>query len=691
MVDVESGKHSVRIVRPGFDEFRAELAGVQAEERLAVTWNRSAHERPSPPELRRLRAEFQKKYQPFAEYQKWAAEKDLAKQSDLLRFLLAKLELEAGKLPSQSAEQWAACDEAMRLAVTGQEFVQAQKLLTGAVGKALFSDAERQAWENQIWEEALKSVRVDSLADYLKLRKSDGRVPTEQEQAVVVQRLAEAAATGADYAEIVARVQELQDQAVLPKNAAVQARVAVYIKAAEGKFANPWQALDLSERMLAAVPLVFESGSNEAPQQVDALVDAVSVIRRQAFKEAGEVDEVRLRMSRLTENIKLARDWASQFARVRTAKETIAGGQGIAAEHKLVAFWLLQLGQFPEALPHLRDAGDEALARIARPLPETAKELVLLADEVEQESKKSKYSRRQEDALRAYARYVRQTALDKKDSSLQPAERSELQKKLSAADTERSESYNRRFPKEKWRNLTDVASVDELRDRIDHTGNGPWTLLEDGSIATSGKGTPHLELPIVLEGSYGVRFVCRRISGDDVNVHLPLGETSVLLTLGGAKGCSGFQLVDGKGVADALNPARIPHTDFPFDNGVPVAVEIQVDIMKAATQNAKLRKQTEGQDWVTLKVVVSGKKAPVIRSVSLSRLSLRTTEGSRRVTHRVGTLDTRGSGLCQTAGHAPMKTAYSGFESMVCFVCVCGEETIAATILPRVLLTLVLT
>ena len=37
--------------------------------------------------------------------------------------------------------------------------------------------------------------------------------------------------------------------------------------------------------------------------------------------------------------------------------------------------------------------------------------------------------------------------------------------------------------------------------------------------------------PSVLEGNYGVRFVCRRISGNDVNVHLPLGETSVVLTL----------------------------------------------------------------------------------------------------------------------------------------------------------------
>ena len=83
---------------------------------------------------------------------------------------------------------------------------------------------------------------------------------------------------------------------------------------------------------------------------------------------------------------------------------------------------------------------------------------------MDQESKKSKYSRRQEEALRGYVRYLRQSAFDKKDTSLQPAERVELQNKLSASESARSESDNRRFPKEKWCSLTDLASVDELRD-----------------------------------------------------------------------------------------------------------------------------------------------------------------------------------------------------------------------------------
>ena len=102
-ITVAPGKHTVRIVRPGFDDFRTELADLRGEERLTVTWVASAHVRPATGAAATA-AEFRRrKYEPFEEYQKWAAEADVAKQSELLRFLLAKLESEAGTLPGQSA------------------------------------------------------------------------------------------------------------------------------------------------------------------------------------------------------------------------------------------------------------------------------------------------------------------------------------------------------------------------------------------------------------------------------------------------------------------------------------------------------------------------------------------------------------------------------------------------------------
>ena len=432
-VDVQPGPHTVRIVRPGFEDFRTEWSDVRVEERIAIKGVRSAPTRHSPSELQTLREEFKNKYEQSDDYQKWVSETDATKKGELLRFLLTKLESEAEQLPARSAQQWAACEQTLHWAMTGQEFVQAHKLLNGTLGMALFSDSERQTWEDQIWDAALKSTRADTLADYLKLCKSAGRVPTEQEQTAIVQRLVDAVGVGTDYADVVARVQELQDQAVLARDVAVQACVEVYVRAAEDKGLNFVQALDLCERMLAAVPLVFESGLSDAPKQVEALADAASLIRGKWFKNLGGDNEAKQRMSNVTEGIKQVRDWASQFARVQTARKAIADGQGTAAEHKLVAFWLLQLGQYLEALPHLRDTDDEALAHIAGPLPEAAKDLMLLADEVERDTQKRKYSHRQEDALHAYARYLRQTALDMNDSTLQSAERTELQSQLGVA------------------------------------------------------------------------------------------------------------------------------------------------------------------------------------------------------------------------------------------------------------------
>ena len=75
------------------------------------------------------------------------------------------------------------------------------------------------------------------------------------------QLLAAAVSGGTDFADVIARVEELEEEGVLAKDVATTAQVDVYMKAAEREFANPGQALDLCERMLKAVPLVFRIGS----------------------------------------------------------------------------------------------------------------------------------------------------------------------------------------------------------------------------------------------------------------------------------------------------------------------------------------------------------------------------------------------------------------------------------------------
>ena len=343
-----------------------------------------------------------------------------------------------------------------------------KNILKGNLGSALLSDAERQIWENQIWDEALTCTRADSLADYLKLRKSTGRAPRRQSSWRSSSGCRKRSLPGR-HTRTSWHAQELEDQAVLAKDTAVQTKVDVYMKAAAGEFANPGEALDLCEQMLKAVPLVFESGVTEAPQQVDALVDAVGVVRRnKVFKEMGADEDVRLRLWRLTEGIKIMPIGPPSSLACGPPRKAIRDSQGTVAEQKLVAFWLLQLRQFPAASPPF--AIPRMRAWPYRPaVARTGQEdLACWPTRWTRSRRRAEYSRRrQEEALRAYARHLRQTALDRNDSSLQPAERVEVQNKLSAAETDRSESYNRRFPREKWCKLTDVASADELRDPID--------------------------------------------------------------------------------------------------------------------------------------------------------------------------------------------------------------------------------
>ncbi|MHB8955911.1 MAG: hypothetical protein ACYC4U_23270 [Pirellulaceae bacterium] len=618
VLEVTPGEHSVRIVRPGFSDFQAEVTAGPTETRIIVTWDRPAASSHSAAELQTFRENFRKTCERLKEYQQWAAEQDKEKKRELWKYLVAKMEAEAAKLPHLSPQQWAAYDETFRQALAGGEFVQARNMLTGTAGATLFTQEERQQREELIWNAAMKSASVEALVDYLKLCSSDGRFPSQQEQSMVIDRLSNAPEIAVDVSTLVERVNELQELKVLTPDAAVKTQVAIYVQASQGELGSLARALDLSDKILSLVPAVFESGLPDAVQHANALVDAVTLVRRKMLKETVTDDSARLRTVELAEGIKQVRDWTSQFGRVRSARQAIVDGQATPADHELVAFWLLQLGRCSDALPHLRASGDEALMQLAGPLPDAARDLLSLADSVEQESKKSKYSRRQEDALRRYVLFLRQSALDKNDTNLSPTERDALEKKLSAAESEQHESYNRRFPKDKWSHLAHLVTTDDLREHIEQTGGGQWTLLQDGSIATTGKSKARLELPVVLNGSYGVRFFSRRAAAADIYVHLPIDDTSVLFTLGAPARASGLELLDGKRLGNAANLSRVLPSVLSVARDGPVAVEIQVDIERASTQNAKRRQQTEGKDWVTIRLSLHGDKTPVVRSVSLA-------------------------------------------------------------------------
>jgi hypothetical protein len=618
-IELPAGEHTIKIVRPDGSVFQTRVDGTQPQAKLAVTWGEPPSTAPGAEQLQTLLEEFRTEYKTWEEYTAWDSEKGAEKKRDLGRVWLAKMESEGADLDAKSAKQFAYYDEVIHRAVELEEFVQAHAALTGAVGAELFAGADRQERADLIWNGALKATQLDDLLDFLRASRSSGRKLTEQEQTTVAARITDSPQITTDFATLGDRVQELQQADVLSAGTACTTLVALYVKAAEAAPETTTRlGLDLGERMLALAPLVLESDLPDAGARIGELIQALNLLRRKSFKDVGPDDAARGRLDKLAEGLKQLREWDAQFANVRAARKAIADGQGSPAEQKLVGLWLLQMGRFVEALPFLQAADDPGLFAISGALPTTGKELVARADLVESESKKRTYSRRQEEALHALARYLREAALKTTDDSLPPAERDALQKKLSAADSERRELDNRRFPRGEWRDVTDLLSVDEFRERVEQVEGGQWKLREDGAIVTAGKAPARLDLPVILDGSYSVRFACLRTAPGDVVVHLPVADSSAIFTLGAPTRTSGLQLVDGKKADDAANPTRIQRTELTVAAGKPMAVEIHVEVERVDMQSPKRRKQTEGKDWVTINITVRGDKAPVTRTISLA-------------------------------------------------------------------------
>lgn len=618
-IELAAGEHVVKIVRKDGRAFEARVDGAQPEQHVTVTWGGPPSTAPPSEQQQTLLEEFRKEYKTWKEYTAWDAEKDPEKKRELGRLWLARMESVGSRMTAKSVKQWVAYDELIRHAVAEEEFVHAHTALTGTVGADLFTGSDRKEREDLIWNGALKATRIDDLLDFLRVSRSGGRKLSEQEQATVVARLTDAPQVATDFGTLGDQVRELQQTELLSAETACQALVTIYVKAAQSAPETTTRlALDLSERMLALAPAVFESDLPDVGARVNELILALNLVRRKSFKDVGADDAAKGRLEKVEEGLKKLREWESQSANVRNARKAIADGQGSPADQKLVGFWLLQMGRYPESLPFLAASEDAGLAAIAAPLPPTAKELAARADAVEQESKKRGYSRRHEEALQDLARYVRETAIKTKDDSLQPAERDALQKRLSATENERRELNNRRFPKGEWRDLTELISAEELRERVSQVGGGKWKLREDGAILTGGTAPARIDLPVVLEGSYSVRFACLRSATGDIVVHLPVGDGSVVFVLGAPARNSGLQLIDGKKVDDAANPSRIPRAELSVAPAKPVGIEVHVEIERVDTQSPKRRKQTEGKDWATISVKALGDKTPAMRSVSLA-------------------------------------------------------------------------
>ena len=414
-----------------------------------------------------------------------------------------------------------------------------------------------------------------------------------------------------DYQELDRSITALANLDALSPDAVANARAEVYLAAAKSADASVGRLLDVAEKLIELVPEIVERKSEASIRQADDLLDAVNVCRRRILSDRRLTNELKERADQLTEEGKEMRELVAQFSRAAEARQAVEGGTGTPAQQKLLGLWLLQRGEYEKALPYIRKSSDSSLVEIAEEPPESASDLLTLADAVEAESKKAKYSKRSESALLDYALHLRQLALAKSDGTLDRTTRTQVARSVNGP-AEQIEW--RRTPKGKWVKLTDIYSLDTLRQLASSARAGQWKVLDNGTILTTQPERSMMELPVNIDSSYAVRFICRRTTGDSVNVNLPLGDRSVLLTLGAYVGrYSGLQLVDGKRVNSSENGAAIKRKEFTMPRGVPVRVEIHVQLLPAASQSSKQKKLTGGDDWTTISILLDGR---VVRRVS---------------------------------------------------------------------------
>ncbi len=619
VIDLTPGEHTIKITRPDFEVFEKTMRFVSGQLRLRVTWKRLAASLPSVEEIQRTREDFVNRYTQYEEFKHWNEESDPEKKQRQLATLVSKISSEAGSMKRASPEQFVAYDQAYRLAIAHDELLAAHGILRNMQLRGCLSESEYDQRDRAMWNEAIASAGLDALAGYLKRRSADGKRPNSEEQSRIVRRVAEAPEIEKNYRAVERIITTMHDCQALNDAAAMEAQVSVFLKASRVNQLTSDQLVELGEEMIGIIPDILKQASDAGIQHANSLIDAVAGCRRKVLADRPVPLALRARVEALNEGTKDLRDQITQFDRVAEARNAISLGAGTEAQQRLLGLWLLQQGQYEDALSCLRQSGDPALVELAAALPDTARGLSERASAIEAESKKTRYSQRYEAALLGYAQYVRQLALSKDDTTLDASLRAELEGELGGS----SRQFDlRRFPKGKWSKLLDVIDLGKLREAAEKAASGQWNVLDDGTIVSMAAGPSQLVLPLAVDGSYAIRFVFRRSSGENVNVNLPLGDRSVLFTLGAFSGrYGGLQYIDGKSVSDAENTSSIERSEFYLRSNVPVPVELHVELSPASSQLTKQRKMTGSSDWTVIGILINGQ--PMRRvSAATSRFSM---------------------------------------------------------------------
>jgi hypothetical protein len=416
-----------------------------------------------------------------------------------------------------------------------------------------------------------------------------------------------------DYSTLEGIVRQLVAAQVLPAVVADNVWAGVLEQAAAASADIP-RLVELAERAVQHVRKLLDHQAEDPLGRAQALLDLANDCRRQVLADRQLSPVLRERMEIVQEEVKDLADEIAQCQRMLEARAAIATGQGSPAQHKFLGLWLLQQGEYDAAGPHLLQSGDASLVVLGEPLTEDADEVARRADTAELESKKTKYSHHQQEALRFFAQYLRQST-QQDSSSTESATGSEQD---ASATSKTGRDRWTRLSRNKWHRLLDVVSLDAMRQAAEQAPSGDWNVLDDGTLVCTNPADSRLALPVPISGSYAIAYTCVWSRGGAVNVNLPLGaEHSVVFALGAFNNrYSGFELVDGFRVDREENLTRISRTRFRLTRDAPVRVEVHVQVIPAAQQSRQMRTATGGTDWARISATINGRPVAAADAVA---------------------------------------------------------------------------
>ena len=452
---MEPGEHAIRITVPGHAPWERQVTLRDGELRVSVSVRKPIAVGLPPNEEHTLRKQFTETYTQFEEYRRWQGEKDPPQKREALQALLVRMTSAAENMKEASAEQYVAYDETYRLALHHKELAAAQAAARRLQLNGCISEEDAARRGREMWDQAIETAELDDMMRSLEaLHRSTGQ-PTPAQVERIGQRLSQSPLVVQGYRAFEARIRSLVDLQILSARAGDRVWADVLLRAAASGRPDPAALVELAERMLEVIPKLLNDESGAGLHQAVALSDAWESHRREVLGDRRSSAALCARVEKVQETAQELQEQITQCRRVVEARAAIAAGQATSAQHRLLGLWLLQEARYDEARAHLGESEDVSLIALAGPMPESAGDLAELAAAIDLESKKTKYSSRQQRAFRSFAQHVRQRLPSGSGAAGSASE--------TPVEVESGAALWERLPQGKWHKLLDLVALEVLR------------------------------------------------------------------------------------------------------------------------------------------------------------------------------------------------------------------------------------